>query len=471
VNTDIVAQAEEISKNFKIYTSSIDIINEWATLGKRSFHRDYEALKGVSFKIHKGEFVGVIGQNGAGKSTLLKIITGVLQPTRGVYKVNGRVLSILELSGGTDDDLTGRQNVIRSGQLLGLPGGYVQERMAAIEEFSELDDFFDQPLRTYSTGMRSRLSFSMFAFLDTDLLILDEVLAVGDIFFKQKCFARLAELIENKTSIILVTHSLGIIQRYCNRVILLEKGEKIYDGDPGEAIRLFMQIRGQQKAKAIEALGIQDEDYTIGSIDNNKPPRKNSPKNVNLSSWPNDTLFNITSFPKLRGRGRVNLTRMAVLNEKGKPTLTFNHGEQMNIYCEFQVKNDIAVPVFNIEIRDSLNLLIHSKSSIQNGVETPSSLSKGSFVHYYQSITLNIAPESYIVNITCFILPLNDYKQAKELGYQEIVNRMNLLWKLDQAFAFLILNRSGTERLDIVHGGLCDLPGSGQIQVSDNEYV
>jgi len=466
VNNDIVARVEGISKSFKVYTNGTDILKEWATFGRRSYHNEYQALKNISFDIRKGEFVGIVGQNGAGKSTLLRVITDVLRPSSGTYKVNGRVLSILELSGGTDKDLTGRENVLRSGQLLGLPDGYVRERMDAIKEFSELGNFFDQPLSTYSTGMGTRLAFSMFAFLDTDLLILDEVLAVGDIFFKHKCFIRLAELIEKQTSIVLVTHSMGIIQRYCDRVIVLEKGEKIFDGDPGEAIRLYMQLRGEQKAKAIETLGLLEDDVSeLEMLDLSTPVRKKISRVIQPASWPQESAFNFRSFPKLRGKASVNLTRMAVVNDKGEPTLIFRQGESMDIYCEFQLKTDIEIPVINIEIRDRLNLLIHSKSSIQNGVQSPYSASWGSFIHYFQSITLNIAPGSYIINVNCSTLSKKDYEQIERVGYRVTSKRLNLLWKLDQAFAVSILTRSG-EKLDMVHGGLCDLPGDSSLHVT-----
>ncbi len=259
MNEEIVLEASNLTKCFKIYKNPIDIFKEWVTFGKRTYHRDFWALNDVSFNLTKGEFLGIIGPNGAGKSTLLRIITDVLRPTEGTYKISGKVLSILELTGGTDKDLTGRENVIRSGQLMGFPDGYVLERMERIKEFSELDDFFEQPLRMYSTGMKTRLSFSMFAFMDTDVLILDEVLAVGDIFFKQKCFARLAELLQQNTSIILVTHSMGIVQRYCERVILLNAGEKLYDGEPAEAIRQYLQLKGEKRADAIKKLELDEE--------------------------------------------------------------------------------------------------------------------------------------------------------------------------------------------------------------------
>jgi lipopolysaccharide transport system ATP-binding protein len=461
VNNDIVLQVSNLKKRFKIYKSPWGMLKEWVTFGKRSYHKDFWALKGVSFDIHKGEFVGIIGPNGAGKSTLLRIITDVLRATEGSYRINGRVLSILELSGGTDSDLTGRENVIRSGQMMGFPDGYVEERMERIKEFSELEDFFEQPLRMYSTGMKTRLSFSMFAFMDMDILILDEVLAVGDIFFKQKCFARLAELIERKTAIILVTHSMGIIQHYCNRVILLNNGEKIFDGENAEAIRQFLLVHGENRAKTIGRL-VLDEEESLPSLSSGQT---DAPVSITeLDAWPGDNAFKYNSFPKFRGKGKASLIRMAVMNDQGEPTLVFRQGERLHVYCEFQLKEDVAAPVVNVEIRDRLNLLVHSKNSAQNRAESPSAVSRSGVIRYHQVVTLNLAPDNYVFGLDCFSMPQKDGTPSKKPVFPVAAGNVNRLWRLEQAFAIAILPGYGAQS-ESLHGGLCDLPGESQMQL------
>ncbi|MDD2921818.1 MAG: ABC transporter ATP-binding protein [Anaerolineales bacterium] len=459
---DVVLRVSNLKKYFKIYPSAWGLVKEWLTFGRRSYHEDFWALKDMSFEIYKGEFVGVIGPNGAGKSTLLRIITDALQPTDGSYEVKGRVLSILELSGGTDKDLTGRENVVRSGQMLGFPDGYVQERMERIKEFSELGEFFDQPLRVYSTGMKTRLSFSMFAFMDTDILILDEVLAVGDIFFQVKCFARLAELIEKNTSIVLVTHSLGIVQRYCKRVILLNNGEKLFDGDPNTAVRMFMDLRGAQNAAAAQ---------NVVSIDQNSDLANNwsvdKPKtDIRLEAWPPDEAFTLKSFPNLKGKGKINLTRMAVLNDQGQPALVFKQGDRLHLYVEFQLKKDIGMPIINFEIRDPYNLLIHSKSTIQDKTEAPRSVSHGNVVHYYQSVVLDLAPQNYVINLDCFSFSESDhYTELERQDFGSLVQHMFRLFRLDGAFAIVVTPRFD-ERMILPYGGLCDLSSETRFQIT-----
>jgi lipopolysaccharide transport system ATP-binding protein len=464
VSNDIVLQVSNIRKRFKIFSSPWSILKEWFSFGLRSYHTDYWALKNVSFEVFRGEFVGIIGPNGAGKSTLLRIITDVLPATSGGYKVNGRVLSILELSGGTDKDLTGRENVIRSGQLLGFPDGYVQERMERIKEFSELGDFFDQPLRMYSTGMKTRLSFSMFAFMDTDILILDEVLAVGDIFFKQKCFARLAELIEQKTSIILVTHSMGVIQRYCDRVIVLNEGEKKFEGKPDEAIRLFMRLHGDKQAEAIQKEVVDEEDDGVQSPAQPEGWKKRSSIIPRPDNWPPEEVFHYTSFPELRGKGRVDFRRLAVLNDQGEPALVFKQGDRMHIYCEFCLKRDIEMPVMSVEVRDKFNLLVHAKNTIQNRAELPAAVARGEVVHSYQGVTLNLAPGNYIIHLYSTVLPGNAQDRLERKGHQNLANNTEHLWRLERAFAVSVQPRFD-EDLEVLHGGLCDLPGESMVYV------
>lgn len=466
MSDDIVLTVSNIKKRFKIYNSSWGILKEWLTLGKRLYHRDFWALKGVSFEIHRGEFVGIIGSNGAGKSTLLRIITDVLRPTDGTYKIHGRVLSILELSGGTDNDLTGRENVIRSGQLMGFPDGYVQERMERIQEFSELGDFFDQPLRMYSTGMRTRLSFSMFAFMDTDVLILDEVLAVGDIFFKQKCFARLAELLEQNTTIILVTHSMGVIQRYCQRVILLNAGEKLFDGAPTDAIRLYLQVRGEQSADAIKRLVVDEEETGLENVflQDTGPKQIQAGAAFHSDAWPDDDAFKFKSFPRLIGKARASLTRLAVLNDQGEATLVFKQGDRLHVYCEFQLKQDIDSPVINLEIRDKFSLLVHGKNSRQNRTKSPVSVSRGGVVRYQQSVTLNIAPGNYVTNLECTVLSQKDIDQMEKPDRPILTAEVKRAWRLEGAFAIAVLPRHD-EGAELHHSGLCDLPGGGSMQI------
>jgi lipopolysaccharide transport system ATP-binding protein len=355
VSDNIVLRVKNVGKRFKLYPNPWRRIQEWLSLGRKVCHTDFWAVREVSFELERGHCFGIIGVNGAGKSTLLKIITGVLVPTEGSYQTQGRVLSLLELGIGQNNALTGRQNVIVSAQLLGFPDDYAQQRMAQIAEFAELGDFFERPVATYSTGMRMRLAFSLFAFLECDVLILDEVMAVGDIFFQQKCYARLDELLAQKTTIILVTHDLSAIQQYCQEVMVLHQGHKIFQGRPDEAIRTYVQVRGTRTAKAIE--------MTLKLGD---PSHSDFPKFRRPFAWPpDDAFFPLPASAKLGGK-HAHFTRVALCNESGQPCQVFKQGETAIFYYEFVPDKDIGVPIGSIEITNPYNLLLHSNTTLQH---------------------------------------------------------------------------------------------------------
>jgi ABC-type polysaccharide/polyol phosphate transport system ATPase subunit len=231
-----VIDIRNLSKRYKMYPRPRARLIEWLTLGRVVGHSDFWALRNFDLQVNAGECVGIIGPNGAGKSTLLKLLSRTLSPTSGTFSVNGKVLSLLELGTGFNAELTGRQNVIETASLLGFPDGYVDERMDDIRVFSDLGDFFDRPMKIYSSGMSVRLAFSMFAFLKPDVFIIDEALAVGDVGFQRACYKRIEQMIAAGVTCLLVTHDLNSVVRFCNRAVVLVQGKKLYEGEPREAV-------------------------------------------------------------------------------------------------------------------------------------------------------------------------------------------------------------------------------------------
>jgi len=239
-----IVRVRDLGKKFRIYPSRYGRLTEWLTLGRAVRHQDFWALRDVSFEIRRGESLGIIGVNGSGKSTLLKILSGAMYPTVGSFDVSGRVLSLLELGTGLNQELTGRQNVTNSASLLGFPADYASQRMSQIEAFAELGDFFDRPVRLYSSGMLVRLSFSMFACFDPEIFIVDEALSVGDVFFQQKCARRIQQMREGGTTMLFVSHDLAAVEALCDRVLLLHGGRVRHDGDKKTGIRLYYAVGG-----------------------------------------------------------------------------------------------------------------------------------------------------------------------------------------------------------------------------------
>ncbi len=244
--------AHNLGKKYKQYGTNWGRLAEWLTLDRWSWHQPTWVLKGVSFSVGPGESVGIVGQNGAGKSTLLKLLTGTLQPTEGESHIDGRTAALLELGMGFHSDFTGRQNAVMGCQMAGFSGVAIDDLIPGIFEFSELEDYFDQPLRTYSSGMQMRLAFSVATAVRPDVLIIDEALSVGDTYFQHKSMARIREFKELGTTLLFVSHDSGAVKTLCDRAILLEQGVLIKDGPPDTIIDYYNALIADKENSSIK---------------------------------------------------------------------------------------------------------------------------------------------------------------------------------------------------------------------------
>jgi len=229
---DPAIKMDGVSKFYKLYDSPSDRLKEALTPLGKVYHKDYYALKKIDFEIEKGEIVGIVGKNGSGKSTLLKIMAGVLSPNDGELIVNGNISALLELGAGFNPEFTGVQNIYFYGAMLGFTKAEMKERLGEIIEFADIGDFINQPVKVYSSGMKSRLSFAVAIHIDPDILILDEVLSVGDALFKRKCYAKMEEFFNGGKTVIYVSHSAQSIVEICSRAVMLFEGEIILDDTP-----------------------------------------------------------------------------------------------------------------------------------------------------------------------------------------------------------------------------------------------
>jgi ABC-type polysaccharide/polyol phosphate transport system ATPase subunit len=234
-------ELENVSKRHNIYDRPVDRLKELLWRNRRCYHREFWALRDVSVKFEQCT-TALIGPNGAGKSTMLQLIAGVLQPTSGKLIVRGRVTAILELGAGFQPDFTGRENVLLNGMMLGISQNEMNERMERIAEFAEIGDFFDQPLKTYSSGMVIRLAFSTAISVDPDVLLVDEALAVGDERFNKKCHHKIKELQNGGKTIIFVTHSADLVERYCQQAVLVNGGQIVDAGKVSEILPLYHKV-------------------------------------------------------------------------------------------------------------------------------------------------------------------------------------------------------------------------------------
>ncbi len=248
---NVALEIRHITKEYRLYNSEMDRLKESFNPFKKCYHKKFYALNDVDFQIKQGEKVGIIGANGAGKSTLLKVVTGVLNPTKGEIVANGKIAALLELGAGFNQDYTGIENIQLNGTLMGYSNEEIQQKMQQIIDFADIGDFINQPVKSYSSGMFVRLAFATQIFSDPDILIVDEALSVGDIRFQQKCFRAMESIMKDKT-VVLVTHDTAAVTRFCKRVIWINKGKVMFDGNVDEGLKKYQEFLINQ---AIEEKG------------------------------------------------------------------------------------------------------------------------------------------------------------------------------------------------------------------------
>src|SRR5215217_7323487 len=249
-------QLKKVSKKYRIrrdMDGNASLMRKLLSIRKR--REDFWALKDVSLDVHRAEALGIIGHNGAGKSTILKLLSRITTPTNGEIMINGRLSALIEVGSGFHPELTGRENVYLNGSILGMMRREITKKLESIVEFAELRQFIDTPVKRYSSGMYVRLGFSIAAHLDPDILLLDEVLAVGDASFQRKCIQRITELKKNGTTIVFISHDLRAVQQLCDRVILLKKGQIEADGHPAETIAFYQSLSAQLSGQATGGMG------------------------------------------------------------------------------------------------------------------------------------------------------------------------------------------------------------------------
>lgn len=269
-------EVRNITKEFKIYYDKGTTLKEKVLFKKRRKFEVRKVLNGISFEVKKGEAIGLIGQNGCGKSTTLKLLTKIMYPDSGTIEMRGRVSSLLELGAGFHPDMSGRENIYINASIFGLSRKEIDERLSNIIAFSELEEYIDNPVRTYSSGMYMRLAFSVAINVDADILLIDEILAVGDANFQAKCFNKLRELKEYGMTIVLVTHDSGAVERFCNRAIWINNGVISNEGNPANVIEHYLTYMNNKKLININCTTINDKDlinlknqekYELGSIE------------------------------------------------------------------------------------------------------------------------------------------------------------------------------------------------------------
>lgn len=457
--TDIAVSVNNVSKMYPLFASPRNrlkhalwnFLPDFLKTEHKTFYQKFWALQNITFNIKKGEVFGIIGQNGSGKSTLLQIIAGTLTQTAGQIHTNGRIAAMLELGSGFNPDFTGRENVYINSAILGFSQKETDERFDRIAAFADIGDFIDQPVKFYSSGMYVRLAFAVQACLDPDILIVDEVLSVGDIFFQQKCHDRIEELIVNNTAVIIVSHNMPLIEKYCTEVLLLDKGKCLFQGESNKAVMNYYQMEATGKSKARSPLSseknTQIKDRDIPFFESNPIP-----------DWPDDHAFLDLSNALIIGdKDIARCTGIALCNDKGEQCSTFQIGDKVCFFYEFELLQDIEVPIGGIRLTNNLNINVHGKTSLQFLIDAPSFVQKGTYLRFRQTMDLMLMPDEYSFTVGLVTINAKDYAQAAEMGFEYIDEKKEILLGVRPDCSITVNFRS--KGLGLPFYGYVDLPG------------
>lgn len=326
----IAIQVKNLDKIYKLYDKPSDRMKEALGLSKKKKYKEHHALDQVNLTIYQGETVGIIGTNGSGKSTILKIITGVLNPSGGKVTVNGRISALLELGAGFNMEYNGIENVYLNGTMIGFSEKEIDEKMDAILEFADIGDYVYQPVKTYSSGMFVRLAFAVAINIEPEILIVDEALSVGDVFFQAKCYHKFEEFKEMGKTILFVSHDLSSISKYCDRVVLLNQGVKLGEGSPKEMIDVYKRVLvGQYEMHEDEGTNLlEDKDVAAAA---------KMGVNPDLLEY---------------GTNAAKITEYYITDDKGIHTTAVIKGQEFSIHMEVDFMEDVPAPIFAFTIKN-----------------------------------------------------------------------------------------------------------------------
>jgi len=326
--SDVAISVNNVSKIYKLYDKPTDRLKETLGFTKEKKHKEHYALNKVSFDVKRGETVGIIGTNGSGKSTILKIITGVLNPTDGEVVINGRISALLELGAGFNMEYTGIENVYLNGTMIGFSKEEIEAKLDAILEFADIGDFVHQPVKTYSSGMFVRLAFAVAINIEPEILIVDEALSVGDVFFQAKCYKKFEEFKEQGKTVLFVSHDLGSIAKYCDRVVLLNQGVKKAEGIPKDMVDLYKKVMVHQDQEADETEAELVENVVAPSETNWKEHFQINP--------------NVDEY----GTKQAEIIDFGIFDESNIITNTIIKGTQFTIRSKVRFNETIQNPIF-----------------------------------------------------------------------------------------------------------------------------
>ncbi len=378
---DVAIKVDNVSKVYKLYDKPIYRLKESLSIKKNGYHKNHYALDKISFEVKKGETVGIIGTNGSGKSTLLKIITGVLNPSEGSVTVDGRISALLELGAGFNPEYTGIENIYLNGTMMGYTKSEIESKLESIVEFADIGEFINQPVKTYSSGMFVRLAFAVAINIEPEILIVDEALSVGDVFFQAKCYLKFEEFRKMGKTILLVTHDLGSVVKYCDKVILINKGKFVNEDKPKVVVDIYKKL-------------------LAGQLDIETKKNENlikSDNNINFL-WHEKLYKNSSSMEY--GSKKAEIIDYAIIDSNGNITNTIIKGEEFNIKIKIRFNEKLDMPIIAWGILDSKGTEITGTNTMIEGINLVV-LGKGDIKTAKFNQKMNIQGGEYLLSIAC----------------------------------------------------------------------
>ena len=383
-NPENVIEIRNLCKKYKMYHRKKDRLLE-IILPKYEKHSTFTAMEDFNLDLKKGEIIGILGKNGAGKSTLLKMITGVVVPTSGEIRMNGKISSLLELGTAFNPELTGYENIYQHGQIMGLTKEEVKAKEQEIIDFADIGEHLEQPVKTYSSGMFARLAFACAINVDPDILIVDEVLSVGDMAFQLKCFKKFEQFKKKGKTILFVTHSITDVLNNCNRAIILEHGKKIFDGEVKEGVEEYKKLMTKMKD-------------SNGNTGKNKMTKETIKALSEKAEWKKH--FTVNPDMILYGNNEAAIFDYGMFGENGEPLTIIDNDEETAIKLKVQFNKTIECPTISVTIKD-----FHGKEMCGNntnfmGIDTGICKENEEYIFEFKQ-KLKLAPGKYTLSVSC----------------------------------------------------------------------
>lgn len=443
-STNFAISIRDVTKIYRLYDKPIDRLKEAVSITHKNYHKDFYALNGLSFDVKKGEAVGIIGTNGSGKSTILKIITGVLTPTTGAVKVAGVISALLELGAGFNMDYTGIENIYMNGTMIGFTKKEMEDKLQDILDFADIGDFVYQPVKTYSSGMFVRLAFALAINVEPEILIVDEALSVGDVFFQAKCYRRMEEIRKNGTTILMVTHDMGSIIKYCDKVVLLNKGNFVAEGTPGRMVDLYKKILANQMDSLQEELEAGMNDFS-GETDE-KGGARETEGGKTVQGLMKDRL---TINPGLTeyGDGRAEIFDLGLFDQRGSLTNLLLKGEAFTIKEKIRFREKIQSPIFTYTIKDKKGTDLTGTNTMFEGTDISPVVSGDVYeVSFTQKMTLQGG--EYLLSMSCTGFENGEhvvYHRLYDVANITVISNKNTVGIYDMESSVMAVKQNGNE--------------------------